>query len=362
MDIYALLEKYRDELKERPNVKMPVGCFWPPPPLRHTPITPRENYLKFCRKEKPVFMAIDTDEFMLSPKIFPDAIARAFVVDNEGIDPKDFGGKDMFGIDWVYVEQVGGSMVRPGKPKVEDIEEWEKYITFPDIDSWDWEESGRRNKDLVTREFATNIWIMNGLFERLISFLDFEDAAVALIDEDQKEAVHRFFDKLTDLYERMITKIKETYDVDVIYFHDDWGSQRSSFFSLDVCREMVMPYLKRVVDATHNNGMIFNFHSCGKCGNLIPAMIEAGVDVWCPQPMNDFKYLYDNYGKEITIGVTLPAPPVDAAMEEVVETCQKFLDDYTGEKGYAFPVIYEPEYHEKFLEVLYVLSREKFAE
>jgi hypothetical protein len=29
----------------------------------------------------------------------------------------------MFGIEWEYVPQVGGSMVRPGKPFVEDANE-----------------------------------------------------------------------------------------------------------------------------------------------------------------------------------------------------------------------------------------------
>lgn len=360
MNIQELFKKYEDELKITGTVKMPKNCFWPPQPLRNAPITPRENYLRICRREKPVYMAIDTDEYMLSPKMFPDAIARGFVVDNEGLDRKDFGGKDMFGIEWDYIETAGGSMVRPGKPKVTDITEWEKDIVFPDISRWDWEESAKINEDLICKEYATNIWIMNGLFERLISFMDFENAAVALVDETQQEGVHRFFDRLASLYEDMITRIKKYYQVDVIYFHDDWGSQKSSFFSVDTCEEMLFPYLKRIVDVTHKNGMIFNFHSCGNCGNLIPVMIKAGVDVWCPQPMNDSKKLYDMYGKQIALGVTLPAPPADASLEQVVEVCRKFLDEYTH-NGVAFPVIYEPEFHPQFLDTLYVLSRERFS-
>ena len=361
MNIAELREKYAQELKIVGQVKMPKTAFYPSPDVRNTVITQRENYLRILRREKPAFMAIDLDEYMLSPAIFPDAVARAFVVDNDGLPESGPGGKDMFGIDWVYVEQVGGSMVRPGDPTVKDIEHWEDYITFPNLDNWDWEGSSQRNADLHCTEFATNVWIMNGIFERLISFCDFEAAAMALIDEDQQEAVHRLFDRLGDLYVDMIKRIKKYYNPDIIYFHDDWGSQHAPFYSLNTCREMIVPCLKRVVDATHAEGMLFNFHSCGKIEALVPAMIEAGVDTWCGQPMNDFKAIYDQYGDKIALGIYTIPPAEDASEEEVVACVQKFLDDFTG-KGVAYPVIYADKFSDQYLDILYMLSRERFEE
>lgn len=277
-----LLEKYKDELKVLGTVEAAKISAYPLPPIINSPITSRENYLRFARREKPMFMPTDLDEIHLSPRVFPDAVARHFVVDNEEPLSEDaIEADDMFGITWVYVPTVGGSMVRPGNPKVKDIEHWEDYISFPDIEKWDWDRSAKVNKLLFCKELAFNIWIMNGLFERLISFMDFEDAAVALIDEDQQESVHRLFNQLADLYVNIIEHIKKYFNPDIIYFHDDWGSQKSPFFSLDVCREMIVPYLKRVIDATHKNGMIFDFHSCGHIESMVPAMIEAGVDIWC---------------------------------------------------------------------------------
>ena len=360
--IEDLFKKYENELKILGQVELPKDCFWPPEPYRNSPITARENYLRILKRERPMFMAKDLDEFMLSPKIFPDSISRGFVVDAEGLPESGPGGPDMFGVDWVYVEQVGGSMVRPGSPKVPDIEHWEDYISFPDIDTWDWEGSAEKNKHLITKQYATNCWIMTGLFERLISLMDFEEAAMALLDEEAQVGVHRFFDKLCDWYDGLIEHIHRYYGVDIIYFHDDWGSQMSSFFSLSTCREMLVPYLKRVVDTTHKYGMVFNFHSCGNSGKvLVPAMIEAGVDSWCPQPMNDFDYIYENYGDKIAVGVTYNPPTAEASLDEVVESVQAFLDKYTR-KGIAYPVIYEVNPHPQFSDVLYVLSREMFAE
>ena len=67
--------------------------------------------------------AMDTTIF--TPHIIPDNIARGFVFEAETPKYRDQkGGPDMFGIDWEWVEQVGGSMVRPGKPFLEDIEDW----------------------------------------------------------------------------------------------------------------------------------------------------------------------------------------------------------------------------------------------
>ncbi|MDO5399747.1 MAG: uroporphyrinogen decarboxylase family protein [Eubacteriales bacterium] len=359
MDIKNLLSKYENELKEIGEFKVAPGS-WGPCPIRNTPITAKENFLRWGRKEKPVFLPFDTDEIMTSPALFPDAIARAFCVDNVGLPPEGPGGKDMFGIEWVYVEQVGGSMVRPGVPLLEDISKWKSIIKFPNLDEWDWEASAAANKDLYGDAYATDVWIMNGLFERLISFMDFEGAAMALIDEDCEDDFHALMDQLASLYEDMIARIKKYYNPDILYFHDDWGSQRSPFFSLDMCREKIAPYLKRVVDAAHKNGMLFNFHSCGSIEKLVPAMIEAGVDIWGGQPMNDFKSIYAKYGREICLEITITPPSIDATEEEVLNVCEEFLNTYTV-NGIAIPMIFEPEYHPLFRPLMYCLSRERFA-
>ena len=77
---------------------------------------------------------------------------------------------------------------------------------------------------------------------------------------------------------------------------------------------MIVPYMKRVVYAVHDKGMGINFHICLCIGEkLVPAMIEAGVDLWCGQPMNNYKEIYDQHGKEFNIGVRLDPPTTDAS-------------------------------------------------
>jgi hypothetical protein len=202
--------------------------------------------------------------------------------------------------------------------------------------------------------------ILNGLFERLISFMDFSEAAVALIDDEQKDAVHRLFSRLCDFYEEEIAIFKKYYNIDQFCLHDDWGSQRAPFFSPDTVREMLLPYVKRLVDFTHSQGLIFELHSCGKNEILTPVMIEAGVDVWKPQPMNDIKYLCKEYGDKIRIGISpdgldpynMPTEPAQfiAIAEAYVEKCRGYVG--VGCSSYI---------GREFFETVYTLTREEYC-
>jgi hypothetical protein len=69
-----------------------------------------------------------------------------------------------------------------------DVNEWREKVIFPDIDSWNWE--GDAEKQKIDGRFPYQCSLINGFwFERLISFMDFAPAAMALIDEEQQDAI-----------------------------------------------------------------------------------------------------------------------------------------------------------------------------
>ena len=91
------------------------------------------------------------------------------------------------------------------------------------------------------------------------------------------------------------------------------------FMSLDTWRTIFKPQLKRVVDAVHENGMLYEHHSCGYIEPIVPDLIEIGVDaldVWqvCNTNMRSLKDQYqhqltfcggfDNQGVFDKLGVT----------------------------------------------------------
>ena len=251
-----------------------------------------------------LYQASDTTVF--NPDIIPDVVARAFVF--EASMPKYFplemkGGKDMFGIDWEYVEQVGGSMVRPGKPFMEDADEWYDKVVWPDVDSWDWEGCAARNRGgYLQAENFNQLWFFSGYFERLIAMMEFENALMATFDEDYQEDVTAFFTKLTDLYIDIFDHIFKYFpEVNAVFFHDDWGSQKETFFSPALVEKMIVPHMKRLTDYLHSRGLFCEIHSCGNNYKQVPNYIKAGWDMWAPQLMNDCYKIYDDFGDKIII-------------------------------------------------------------
>ena len=204
-------------------------------------------------------------------------------------------------------------MVKPGTPTMEDANDWKEIVKFPDIDSWDWAASAKRNEAFKTTDKAISLMLLNGCwFERLISFMDFQGAAMALIDEDQRDALVELTHAWTDLYIKLVDKCAETYSLDVINMHDDWGSQMAPFFSMDVAKELYLPEMKRFVDHVHSKGLICELHSCGHNEDRVEVFLEAGFDAWTPMPMNNTPALYEKYGDRMVFGVTYDKP-IDVA-------------------------------------------------
>ena len=167
------------------------------------------------------------------------------IVENKPFDISNAGGADMFGVEWEYIPQVMGSMVRPGKPTVPDINEWENYITFPDISKWDWAASAELNKDFCPAGIPLLTSTMTGFVRATdILFRYGKRVLPHWRTPIQHEGVHRLFDKLCDLYDNLFGYLRKYLNIDIVNFHDDWGSQRAPFFSLDTCMEILVSILK----------------------------------------------------------------------------------------------------------------------
>ena len=343
----------------------PTFIFGGPPVKYNTPITVREN-VNACLRRDGSAMWIPScfgDFLSVESRVNKDHIARAEVMDLGPLySDEEKGGPDLFGIEWVYVPVVGGSMVKPGSPALENANDWPKVIQFPDVEAMDWEACAKLNAPLNDTERAYHITFQNGLFERLISFMDFEGAAMAIIDDEQKDAVHALFSRLCDMYEAMIGKYMEGLTIDGVMFHDDWGSQRAPFFSLATCREMLVPYLKRLADFCHSKGLWFEQHSCGKNELLVPAMVEARVDLWFGQPMNDMDLLRAEYGDKIMFGVYPPETTPETSDEEIDRLAKEFADKYAPDMGTRPVAMIDFVCDERFKKAVYKYSRMILAE
>lgn len=335
----------------------------PPEPIYNRPITPRENLKRVLSGQKPCWIPhtgwafCDVNNFR--PRLIRDNYVTHIVLDGEDTITYDsLTLKSWFNLEWVFVPTAGGATVKPGSPLIEDMNDWEKLIVWPDLDALDWKGMGEKNKAYLDTPQFNELGILDGFWERLMSLMDVSGAAIALVDEEQQDAVKAFFDKYADFLIDYIRRVKEVCPIDGVLIHDDWGTQNGPFFSLETAREMLVPYIKRVVDYIHSEGMYYEQHSCGNCTQLVPAYIEIGVDFWNPQPMNDLSVIIPQCrGTRLHIATDHAPLQEDASEEEIRQAARDFVDRYQEEN-----VIYASMMpHPAFLEELYRYSRQVFA-
>ena len=289
-------------------------------------MTPRENFIRFLKRENFEWTPSSEDMLVFRPEEICENVARGMVVQQNPCS-KEYGGKDLFGLDWVFEKLVGGS-IEVGHP-FDDIEDWEQYVTLPDLDRIDWEGCAKRNAEYLNTDKLIGSTIFTGFFERLISFVGFENAAMALVDEDQQEIVVELFDKLADLYIDMIGRMKKYFNVGIVEIHDDWGTQKSTMFSVDTHNELLVPVFRKVVNAAHDMDVFVELHSCGTVGPLMPGIIASGVDTWRGQDINDKKALVEKYGDQFNYAVNV-RPEQAKSDDEVLRDMDAIIDLYRG--------------------------------
>jgi len=116
----------------------------------------------------------------------------------------------------------------------------------------------------------------------------------------------------------------------------DFGTQSSTFCSVDTYRSLYMPYYRRINDWIHRNTNWRTFkHSCGAVLTLIPSFIESGFDILNPVQCSavgmDPAALKEKFGRDIvfwgggvdTQKTMMFGKPVDVR-DEVLRRCDIF--------------------------------------
>ena len=320
----------------------------------NTPVTARENFAALYHERKPFWIPMPGENKMFNSKIYSVQLGRGLREDSV----------DVFGLKWVFVPSAGGSIVHPGNPILDDVNNWRKIIKLPDVRQWDWAAEAKENK--IDPQYSAEMSFVNGFwFERLISFMDFMPAALALIDEDQTDAIKDLFQSTTDMACELIDVFCENYPaLDMINVHDDWGAQKAPFFSEQVAYELFVPYMKQLTDHIHSKGRIATLHSCGHTEDRVQCYIDGGFDQWSPQTMNNIHELYAKYGDKMVFGVWPDKfDYANTTEEEQRAFARRFVDEYSQPgKPITLGLAALRETNATFLEEVYKYSRQVYAE
>ena len=97
---------------------------------------------------------------------------------------------------------------------------------------------------------------------------------------DYPAAVSALFENITDYYyEGTRRSFEEAGDaIDIFFIGNDLGGQTGPLLGLELFREFVLPSLKRLIDLGHRYNKSVMMHCCGGFRQLIPDLIDAGLD------------------------------------------------------------------------------------
>ena len=113
-------------------------------------------------------------------------------------------------------------------------------------------------------------WTMRGMEKLMIDFYDHPDF------------VRELFDRIAAY--NNIAQIRKalTFDIDAIYFGDDWGQQRGLQMGPQLWREFIYPILERMYRVVKEAEKCVFIHSCGDVDELFDDLIGIGLDCFNP--------------------------------------------------------------------------------
>lgn len=170
----------------------------------------------------------------------------------------------------------------------------------------------------------------------------------------RQDYIHKVFQGQCEIAIKNLERIHAAIgnSVDAVFIcGTDFGTQTSTFCSVNTFRNLYFPYYKQVNDWIHAHTTWKTFkHSCGAVVKLVPSMIDAGFDilnpVQCSATGMDPKALKERFGDRIVFwggGVdtqkTLPFGTAEEVREQVLRRCEVFASN----GGFVFNSIHNAQ-------------------
>jgi len=132
-------------------------------------------------------------------------------------------------------------------------------------------------------------WTLRGMQRLMLDFLDHPDFV--------KQLLRAIADYNIAQVEKALT-----YDIDAVYYGDDWGQQHGLIMGPALWREFIYPELKRMYGVVSAAGKSVFIHSCGDVDELFDDLLGIGLNCFNPfQPeVMDVASLVPRYRGRLT--------------------------------------------------------------
>ena len=146
--------------------------------------------------------------------------------------------------------------------------------------------------------------------------------------------VHDLLDAICDYN---LAQVEEAlkYEIDAVYFGDDWGQQIGLIMGYDLWKEFIYPRLKRMYGRVRAAGKYVMIHSCGDVDELFDDLISIGLNCFNPfQPeVMDVNSILKAYRGRLAFhgGLSMQKTLPFGTKEEVIRESEHLLE--LGKEG-----------------------------
>jgi len=180
-----------------------------------------------------------------------------------------------------------------------------------------------------------------GLFDTVYRLHEFEDCMRDFYLEPDKMKL--IIGKVADFMLGGIEMLAEKFPgrIHGVLLPDDWAGQHATFVSIPTWREFFGPHYKAIGDLLHANGMHFWLHSDGRINDLVPVLIECGLDVVnMPSPqVVDIDEIGRRFAGKIAFinGVDIQSTLVHGVPSEIEKEARELVEKWHTPKGGFIP-------------------------
>jgi uroporphyrinogen decarboxylase len=176
-------------------------------------------------------------------------------------------------------------------------------------------------------------WTLRGMQNLLMDFYDHPDFVHSLLEA---------------IAEYNIAQVRAAlqYDIDAVYFGDDWGQQHGLQMGPRLWREFIYPVLKRMYAEVRQAGKYVFIHSCGDVDELFDELVGIGLNCFNPfQPeVMDVAALMEHYRGRLTFhgGLSTQHTLPFGSLEDVRAETRRLLQ-MGANGGYIFAPAHDVE-------------------